>query len=76
MAGAVRDSVFQPCVLLSGVLKLDDQTLQHLKVESMVKELRWCPGRKVLWCVEVGGRGVCSSDVHHLVQKPVSAAQL
>ena len=26
-------------------------------------------------CVQDGGRGVCSSDVHQLVQKPVSVAQ-
>ena len=29
-----------------------------------------------LWCVEDGGRGVCSSDVHQLVQNPISAAQM
>ena len=38
--------------------------------------LHRCPGRNVLWCAEDGGRGVCSSDVHHLVQKPVSVAQM
>ena len=32
--------------------------------------------RNFKWCVEDGGRGVCSSDVHHLLQKPVSAAQM
>ena len=58
------------------MLKLDDQTLLHLIVKDMVKELRWCPDRNVLWCVEDGGRGVCSSDVHLLVQKHVSAAQM
>ena len=42
----------------------------------MVKESRWRRGQKVLWCVEDGGRGVCSSDVHHLVQKSVSPAQM
>ena len=41
-----------------------------------MNELHRCPGRNVLWCAEDGGRGVCSSDVHHLVQKPVSAAQM
>ena len=34
------------------------------------------PRPKLLWCVEDGGCGVCSSDVHHLVQNPVSAAQM
>ena len=29
-----------------------------------------------MWCAWDGGRGVCSSDVHHLVQKPVSAAEM
>ena len=32
--------------------------------------VRW---PKRLWCAGDGGRGVYSSDVHHLVQKPVSA---
>ena len=36
---------------------------------------RFC-GRNVLWCAGDGGRGVCSSDVHRLVQKPVSAAEM
>ena len=49
--------------------------LLHLIFKGIVNELHRCPGRNVLWCVEDGGRGVCSSDVHHLVQKPVSAAQ-
>ena len=40
----------------------------------MVKKFRW--RRNFLWCVEDGGRDVCSSDVHHLVQKSVSAAQM
>ena len=30
----------------------------------------------MLWCAEDGGRGVYSSDMHHLVQNPVSAAQM
>ena len=42
----------------------------------MVKEFRWRRGRNLLWCVEDGGRGVCSSEVHQLVQKPVSAVQM
>ena len=58
------------------MLKLDDQTLLHLIVKGMVKELCWCPGPNLLWCVEDGRHGVCSSDVHHLVQKPVSATQI
>ena len=41
-----------------------------------MNELHRCPGRNVLWCVKDGGRGVCSSDVHYLVQKPVSAAKM
>ena len=48
----------------------------HLIFKGIVNELHRCPGRNVLWCVEDGGRGVCSSDVYHLVQKPVSAAQM
>ena len=51
-------------------------TLLHLIVKSIVNELHRCDGRNVLWCAEDGGRGLCSLDVHHLVQKPVSAAQM
>ena len=58
------------------MLKLDDVTLLHLIVKGIVNELHRCDGRNGLWCAEDGGRGVCSSDVHHLVQKPVSAAQM
>ena len=75
-AGIVRDSVFKPCVLLSSVLKLDDQTLLHLRVKGIANELHRCAGRNVLRCAGDGGRGVCSSDVHHLVQKPASAAEM
>ena len=57
------------------MLKLDDVTLLHLIVKGIVDELHRCDGRNGLWCAEDGGRGVCSSDVDHLVQKPVSAAQ-
>ena len=39
-------------------------------------ELHRHDSRNGLWCAENGGRGVCSSDVHHLVQKPASAAQM
>ena len=56
------------------MLKLDDVTLLHLIVKDIVNELHRCDGRNGLWCAEDGGRGVCSSDVHHLVQKPFSAA--
>ena len=35
-----------------------------------MNELHLCPGQND------GGRGVCSLDVHHLAQKPVSAAQM
>ena len=35
----VRHSVFQPCVLLSRVLKLDDVTLLHPIVKSITNEL-------------------------------------
>ena len=55
------------------MFKLDDQTLLHLRVKGIVNELHWCAGRNDLWCAGDGGRGVCSSDVHDLVQKPVSA---
>ena len=41
-----------------------------------MNELHRCDGRNGLWCAEDGGRGVFSSDVHHLVQKPVSAAEM
>ena len=41
-----------------------------------MNELHRCDGRNRLWCTEDGGRGVWSSDVHHLVQKPVSVAQM
>ena len=58
------------------MLKLDDVTLQHLIVKGIVNELHRCDGRNGLWCAEDGGRGVCSSDVHHLVQKPVSPAEM
>ena len=50
--------------------------LLHIIFKGIVNELHRCPGRNILWCVEDGGRGVCSSDVHQLVQKPVSAAQM
>ena len=41
-----------------------------------MNELHRYDGRNGLWCAEDGGRGVCSSNVHHLVQKPVPAAQM
>ena len=49
------------------MLKLDDQTLLHLRVKGIAN---------VLWCAGDGGRGVCPSDVHRLVQKPVSAGEM
>ena len=58
------------------MLKLDDQTLLHLIVKGIVNELHRCDGRDGLWCAEDGDRGVCSSDVHHWVQKHVSAAEI
>ena len=58
------------------MLKQDDVTLIHLIVKGIVNELHRCSGRNILWCTEDGGRGVCSSDVHYLVQKLVSAAQM
>ena len=70
------DRLFKPCLLLSLVFKLDDQTVLHLRAEGIVNELHRCDGRNGLWCAEDGGRGVCSLDVHHLVQKPVSAAEI
>ena len=58
------------------MLKLDDQTLLHLRVKGIANELNRCSGRNVLWCAGDGGRGVCSSGVHRLVRKPVSAAEM
>ena len=58
------------------MLKLDDQTLLHLRVKGIANDSHSCAGRNVLWCAGDGGRGVCSSDVHRLVQKPVSAAEM
>ena len=58
------------------MLKLDGVTLLHIIVKGIVNELNRCDGRNGLWSAEDGGRGVCSSDVHHLVQKPASAAQI
>ena len=58
------------------MFKLDDQTLLHLRVKGIANELHWCAGRNVLWCAGDGGRGVCSSDVHDLKQKPVSVAEM
>ena len=58
------------------MFKLDDQTLLHLRVKGIAIELHWCTGRNVLWCAGDGGRGVCSLDVHDLVQKPISAAEM
>ena len=58
------------------MLKLDNQTLLHLRVKGIANELNRCSGRNVLWCAGDGGRGVWSSDVHRLVQKPVSAAKM
>ena len=58
------------------MLKLNDQTLLHLRVKGIVNELDRCSGRNVLWYAGDGGRGVWSSNVHHLVQKPVSAAEM
>ena len=58
------------------MLKLDDQTLLHLRVKGIANDLNRFCGRNVLWCAGDGGRGVCSSNVHRLVQKPVSAAEM
>ena len=58
------------------MLKLDDITLLHLVVKGIVNELHRSDGRNGLWCAEDGGRGFCSSDVHHLVQKPLSVSQM
>ena len=76
VAGTGRDSVFQVCVLLRLVLNLDDQTLLHLIAKGVVKKSRWRRARNLSWCVEDGGCGVWSSDVHRLVQNPVSVAQM
>ena len=56
--------------------KLGDVTLSHLIVKNIVLELHRCDSRNGLWCAEDGGRGVCSLDVHHLLQTPVSAAEM
>ena len=58
------------------MFELDDQTLLHLRVKGIANELHWCAGRNVLWYAGDGGHGVCSSDVHDLKQKPVSAAKM
>ena len=58
------------------MLKLDEQTLLHLRVKSIANGLNRFCGRNVLWCAGDSGRGVCSSDVHRLVQKPVSAGEM
>ena len=58
------------------MFKLDDKTLLHLRVKGIANKLHWCTGRNVLLCAGDGGRGVCSSDVHDLKQKPVSAAEM
>ena len=58
------------------MFELDDRTLLHLRVKGIANELHWCAGRNVLWCAGNGGCGVCSSDVHDLKQKPVSAAEM
>ena len=58
------------------MLKLNDQTLLNVRVKSIANELHLCAGRNVLWCAGGGGRGVCSSDVHDLVQKSVSVAEI
>ena len=58
------------------MLKLDDQTLLHLRFKGVANDLNRFCGRNVLWCAGDGGRGVSSSDVHRLVKKPVSAAEM
>ena len=58
------------------MLKLDDQTLLHLRVKGIANAVYRYSGRNVLWCAGDGGHGVWSSDVHHLLQKPVSAAEM
>ena len=58
------------------MFKLDEQALLCLRVKGIANEMHWCAGRNVFWCAGDGGRGVCSSDVHDLVQKPVSGAEM
>ena len=58
------------------MLKSDDQTLLHHRVKGIANKLYRCSGRNVLWCAGNGGCGGCSSDVHHWMQKPVSAAEM
>ena len=75
-AGKRENPAFFVCVGLNRLLKLDNITLTHLIAKGMGNKFRWRRSRNVLWCVEDGSRGVCSSDVHRLVQKPVSATQM
>ena len=58
------------------MLKLDDQTLLHLRVKGIAIKLYRCRGQNILWCAGGSGRGVWSLDVHHLMQKPVVAAEM
>ena len=76
-AGTVRDSVFQPCVLLSWVLMLDDVALLHLIVKGIVTSCIGAMAETVCGAlrtaVAVFAHWMCTI---YLVQKPVSAAQM
>ena len=76
-AGKGREKTCVSCLRRS---ELSAQVRQHNSytfiAKGMVKKFRWRRGRNFLWCVEDDGRGFCSSDVHRLEQKFVSAAQM
>ena len=77
MAGSVRDCVSALRSLeLSAQVRRPNSSTVHLIDKGMVKRSPCRRSRNCKWCVEDGGRGVCSLDVHRLVQKPVSAAQM
>ena len=77
MAGTVRNYVFHSALRspeLSAQLRRPNSSTSCRKGYCERSASVRC--RKGLWCAEDGGRGVCSSDVHYLVQKPVSVAQM
>ena len=56
--------------------ELSAQVRRSNSFTSYGEGVRYRRSRNCKWCVEDGGRGVCLLDVHHLVQKPVSVAQM
>ena len=75
-AGKGGNPVFLVFVGQNKVFELDNIVLTDLIAKGMVKEFRWRHGRKCLRCVDDGGSGAFSTDVHRLVQKLISAAQI